>query len=162
MTGEGCSSPSWTRGSTPGPRACRCGCRQGPQRRGRGRRGDAGLGALLCGRGRAGCREEILSWEARGAGAGPRCRPRQSGGARRGRTGRRSSTPPPPGSPFQSGRRQAPGPAGSLLPSPAPSAAAAAASWTRATSARYLPFYYPREGGVVLVGRLQRRGKSEL
>lgn len=70
--------------------------------------------------------------------------------------------PPPPGIPFQPGRRQAPGPAGSLLPSPAPSSAAAAASWTQAASARYLPFYYPGEGGVVLVGRLQRRGKSEL
>ena len=44
-----------------------------------------------------------------------------------------------------------PGPAGSLLPSPAPSSTAAAASWTRATSTRYLPFYYPGEGGVVLV-----------
>lgn len=27
MTGEGCSSPSWTRGLTPVPRACRCGSR---------------------------------------------------------------------------------------------------------------------------------------
>lgn len=68
MTGEGCSSPSWTRGSTPVPRACRCGCRRGPQRGDRGRRGDAGLGAPLCHRGRAGRREEALGWEARGPG----------------------------------------------------------------------------------------------
>lgn len=39
MTGEGCSSPSWTRGSTPGLRACRCGSRWGP---GRGARAAGG------------------------------------------------------------------------------------------------------------------------
>lgn len=36
MTGGGCSSPSWTPGSTPGLRACRCGSRRGPGRGGAG------------------------------------------------------------------------------------------------------------------------------
>lgn len=50
MTGGGCSSPSWTRGSTRGLRACRCASRRGP---GRGGAGGGAAGRLGTRRGRS-------------------------------------------------------------------------------------------------------------
>lgn len=100
MTGGGCSSPSWTRGSTRGLRACRCASRRGP---GRGRRGGGAAGRPGTRRGHSLGAPQAESRSAaererapgggggqggRGARVGPSSRPRQKRRAWRGWPGR--------------------------------------------------------------------------
>lgn len=104
MTVGGCLSPSWTRGSTPGLRACRCGSRRGP--------GRGGAGGLPPGRERGGDAASELRRPK------PALRPRGSrreeaegptGGGVRGAGGRAPRLGPDPG-PDKRGWSGRPGP----------------------------------------------------